>query len=247
MIQTRRDLIEPTVPAAARPAVRISNLVKRIDDRPVLRGLNLEIAEGEFVGLLGANGAGKTTLLKILATLAPPSSGTLELFGRPVDRDPAVRGRIGLISHQSMLYRDLTTRENLELFARLYGVSDVAARVGRMMGLTGISRRASDPVKTLSRGTVQRVAIARALLHDPDLILADEPFAGLDVGSSRVVEEMLSELNVAGKTVVLVTHDIEQSLRMASRSVVLRGGRVTLDEPAFRLYPQEVLSEVMAS
>lgn len=227
------------------PVVKASRLAKWIDERPVLRGVDLEVNAGEFVALLGANGAGKSTLLKILATLSPVSAGKLELFGRIVKgSDARTRARIGMVGHQSMLYRDLSAWENLEFFAKLYGVKDVEARCHRLLKMVGLLDRANDPVKTFSRGMTQRVSIARALLHDPELILADEPFAGLDPGSAAGIERLFNELNLSGKTIVLVNHDIEQSLRVAGRAVVLRDGNVVVDEPTFRLYAREVLSEV---
>jgi ABC-type multidrug transport system ATPase subunit len=228
--------------------VRTIDLVKSIDERPVLRGISLAIAAGEYVAVLGANGAGKSTLLRVLATLTPPTGGRVELFGQATEVGGAgLRARIGLIAHQSMLYRDLSAIDNLVFFARLYGLGAAAARdrAGEMLATVGLAHRAADPVKAFSRGMVQRLAIARALLHDPDLLLADEPFAGLDAPSTASLEDLLARLNGDGrKTVVLVNHDVDQSLRLASRAVVLRGGRVALDESTCRLYPREVLSEV---
>jgi ABC-type multidrug transport system ATPase subunit len=227
------------------PAVRTVKLCKSIDERPVLRELALAIGDGEYVGILGANGAGKSTLLRILATLVPATSGTVHLFGDPLSRNAfKVRARIGMIGHQSMLYRDLSARENLEFFGRLYGLRDATGRADQMLDMIGLGERAADPVKTFSRGMTQRIAIARALLHDPDLLLADEPFDGLDAPSVESLEQLLSDLNVAGKTIVLVNHDIEQTLKLTERAVVLRDGQVALDQPTLRLYPQEVLSEI---
>jgi len=184
-------------------------------------------------------------MLRIIATLTPPTSGELELFGEKLSRNAAsLRSRIGFIGHQSMLYRDLSVRENLEFYARLYGICDVSRRVKQMLDMAGLTHRANDPIKAFSRGMAQRAAIARALLHDPDLLLADEPFSGLDAPSIDSLELLFSELNAAGKTIVLVNHDIEQTLRLAERAIILRGGRVVVDEATYRLYPREVLSEV---
>jgi len=234
-------------PATPEPVVRCQRLSKSIDDRSVLREIDLQVGAGSYLALLGANGAGKSTLLKIVATLIPATSGEIELFGNPLSHNSAsVRARIGFIAHQSMLYRDLSTRENLEFYAGLYSLKNARARVRRMLEMVGLSGRANDPVKTFSRGMVQRAAIARALLHDPDLILADEPFSGLDAPSIESLERFFSELHVAGKTIILVNHDIDQSLRLAERAIVLRGGRIAVDSPTYRLYPREVLSEVSA-
>jgi heme exporter protein A len=227
-------------------AVHVNNLTRTLDERPILRGVNLDIERGEYVAMIGANGAGKSTLLKILATLMPPTSGSIELFGQPLTRNAvALRSRIGLIGHQSMLYRDLSAAENLAFFAKLYGVSEPHRRAQRMLRMVGLSDRANDPVKNFSRGMIQRISIARALLHDPDLILADEPFAGLDAPSTQSLENLLHRLRDAGRTIVLVNHDIDQTLRIAERVIVLRQGQVVVDQPTHRLYVREVLSEVM--
>jgi heme exporter protein A len=226
-------------------AISATGLVKTLDDRPVLRGIDLAVAAGEYVVILGVNGAGKTTLLKMLATLSAPSSGELRLFGLALPKNAlAARGRLGLIGHQSMLYRDLTARENLELFAKLYGVRNPRQRAMELLGIVGLSNRADDAVKVFSRGMTQRVSIARALVHEPDLLLADEPFAGLDVPGAAAVERLLEDLHRAGKTIVMVNHDVSQSLRLAERIVVLRDGRVALDKRADGMDAGEVLAEM---
>jgi heme exporter protein A len=236
----------PEAPAAtASLAVRTVDLYKSIDERPILRGVDLEIETGAFTAILGANGAGKSTLLRIIATLTSPSAGELYLFGeRARWNSVKLRARIGMICDQSMLYRDLSARENLEFFARLYGLSDAVPRARKALDMIGMSRRANDPVKSFSRGMTQRVAVARALIHDPELILADEPFAGLDAPSIASLETLFAELCDQNKTVVIVNHDIEQSLRIATRAIVLRAGKVVVDEPTGRLYAKEILSEV---
>ena len=248
MAQTAIQL--PEQPAAEitsnpAPAVELLNLSKSIDERPVLRNVNLAIESGQFLAVLGANGTGKSTLLKVVSTLMPPSSGELRLFGkRATAAAIEIRRNIGLIGHQSMLYRDLSAAENLEFFAKLYAVRDPAARARQMLDMIGLSERANEPVKNFSRGMVQRVAIARALLHDPQLLLADEPFDGLDAPSVESLAKLLSQLNDAGKTIIMVNHDIGQSLEIADHAIVLRDGRVVLDQPTHRLYLREVLSEV---
>jgi heme exporter protein A len=233
---------------AAEPVVEARKLRKSIDDRTILRDINLRISAGEYVALLGANGAGKSTLLRVISTLTTATSGEFCLFGKKVTstNSVAARARIGMIGHQSMLYRDLSACENLEFYAKLYGIKDAAARAKKLLDIVGLIDRANDPVKSFSRGMQQRVAIARALVHNPELILADEPFAGLDAPSTHALELLLSDLSSAGKTIILVNHDIEQTLRLAERVIVLRKGTITVDELSFRLYPQEVLSEVSA-
>jgi heme exporter protein A len=241
--ETAAAAVEATMQTAA--AVKTVRVCKSIDERAILRDVSIEIAAGQFVTLLGANGTGKSTLLKIHTTLIPPSAGEVELFGRKaIATSSDLRRRIGLIGQDSMLYRDLSARENLEFFGRLYDLADPAARAKQMLAMIGLSDRSNDPVRTFSRGMVQRVAIARALLHDPQLVLADEPFAGLDAPSIEALEHLLDDLNRAGKTIVLVNHDIEQSLRIADHAIVLRGGTVVVDQPTHRLYAKEVLAEV---
>jgi heme exporter protein A len=239
--------LETVSPGSTRPAIEIRGLSMAMDERKILHDINLTIGDGEFVAILGANGAGKSTLLKILATLASPTTGSVELFGRPLVRsDAGIRRKIGLIGHQSMLYRDLSALENLQFFARLYGhgLKDGSRLARQMLDMVGLTSRANDPIKSFSRGMTQRITIARALLHDPQVLLADEPFAGLDAPSAVALEQLLSDLHATRKTIVLVNHDIEQSLRLSQRVVVLRGGRVVLDSPASQLWPDEVLAEV---
>jgi len=232
---------------AAMP-VRANGLCKSIDERPILKGIDLEVGRGRFIALLGANGAGKSTLLKLLATLTTPTSGRLELFGMEARGTAAVkvRAKIGLIGHQTMLYHDLSARENLEFFGALYGVADVRKRAMHLLEAMGLATRASDAVKAFSRGMMQRVAIARALMHDPELLLADEPFAGLDAPSTAVLEKVLRDLHAAGKTIVLANHDIGQSLRLAERAVVLRGGKKVIDAGSSELDERRVLQEMSA-
>lgn len=230
-------------PAGPPPCVRTHSLDKRIDNRHILRDITLGVSPGEFVAVLGPNGAGKSTLLRILATLTPPTGGRLELFGRPAHRQtPALRARLGMIGHQLMLYRDLSVRENLEFFGRLYGVKNRDRRAMELLEEVGLADRADDAVKRLSRGMAQRAAIARALMHDPELILADEPFTGLDAASARRLEECLDVLRTQGRTIILANHDIGQSLRLAGRIIVLRAGRIVTDAPATRLDAEQILA-----
>ncbi|MHC5005178.1 MAG: ABC transporter ATP-binding protein [Planctomycetota bacterium] len=232
-------------PAQTATAVRTDQLGKVIDDKPILVDVTFAVPTGGFTALLGANGAGKSTLLKVLTALTPATSGTIELFGEPLRLESAaVRARLGMIGHASMLYRDLSPLENLLFFGRLYDLPDPRGRAREMLELVDLFGRRHDPVKTLSRGMIQRVAIARALMHDPDLLLADEPFAGLDAPSRHMLEQMLARLNDAGKTILLVNHDIEQTLAIARHVVVLRGGRVIIDESADRLDAPTVLEQV---
>jgi heme exporter protein A len=231
--------------ASIADAVRANGICKSIDDRAVLDNVNLRVELGRAVALLGANGAGKSTLLKVLATLTPPTSGRLSILGSAVSTNAAkLRAKIGLIGHQSMLYRDLSARQNLEFFGRLYGLRDPKSRAAELLDAIGLSSRADDPVKSFSRGMTQRVAIARALVHDPELLLADEPFDGLDAPSAALLEQMLTDLHRSGKTLILANHDIAQSLRLTEQTIVLREGRVVIDERSKSLEPAVVLVEM---
>ncbi len=238
-----------TAPADAQAvppsAVQAVEVTKEIDDRLILRGLSFSIPVGQSVALLGANGAGKSTLLHLLATLTTPSSGQLTLMGRPVHRgDAALRRRIGMIGHQPMLYRDLTARENLRFFGRLYGIKDADARANTLLEQVRLIDRGNDAVKAFSRGMVQRLAIARALMHDPELILADEPFSGLDIPSIQQLQSLLQTLAQAGKTLIVTNHNIEQSIDLCRRVIVLRQGTIVLDQPTAGTPVALVLDEV---
>jgi len=238
----------PAMDVARRVAsvVAAAGVCLTLDDRHILQDIELEVPAGGTVALLGANGAGKSTLLKVLATLLRPSAGRLRLFGGDVGPHAAkLRSRIGLISHQPMLYRDLSVLENLVFFGRLYGVPGPRERAEALLEHVGMAHRADDAVKTLSRGLTQRAAIARALMHDPDLLLADEPFDGLDAGSAAALEALLTRLRAGGKTLILSNHDIRQALALTDRTVVLRRGRVVLDRPSRELTPDAVLKEIV--
>ncbi|CAN5436618.1 ABC transporter ATP-binding protein [soil metagenome] len=236
----------PRIATKVSSTVRIPHVSKRLEERPVLRDICLDIQAGEFVVLLGANGAGKSTLLKLIVGLLSPCEGSVELFGQSLRTGgAAARKRIGFIGHQSMLYRDLSARENVAFFARLYGVPNVAARTDEILRTVGLIDRANDAAKTFSRGMTQRLSIARALVHNPDLILADEPFAGLDERSTDGLQKLLARLHAAGRTLVVVNHDVAQSLRIARRAVVLSGGRIASDRPTEDLDVGTVLAEVI--
>jgi len=234
------------VPATAGLAVRTSGLSKRYDERWVLRDVSLDVPTGSYLTLLGANGAGKSTLLHTLAMLSPATTGELDLFGVSANRpSPKLRAHIGMIGHQPMLYRDLSAIENLVFFGKLYGVTRPTQRAAELLERVGLADRGASIVKTFSRGMLQRLSIARALMHAPDLMLADEPFSGLDVPSVQAVAELLGELHADGKTVILTNHDVQQSLALAQRVVVLRRGAVVCDRHARLVDTDEVTREVI--
>jgi heme exporter protein A len=190
----------PQTPSKASPAIELEGLERRYGERRALTGVALTLQPGQTAVVLGPNGAGKSTLLRVLASLLRPHAGTVRVLGHELPREAwAVRGRVGYVGHEPMLYRDLTGRENLELHARLHGVAP--ARVGELLDAVGLARRGRDPVHTYSRGMVQRASLARALLHDPEVLLLDEPRANLDPAASEQVEPLL-----AGRTRVVTSH-----------------------------------------
>ncbi len=182
--------------------------------------------------MVGPNGAGKSTLLRLLAGLARPSAGSIALDGEALTGEPALRRSIGLLSHQSHLYDDLSAVENLAFAARLYRLTgDPTGTARRRLAALGLTERLDEPVRQLSRGTVQRLAIARALLHGPRVLLLDEPFTGLDPAASDQVVNLLAAERRAGKGLVLVSHDVHESWDLASHLHVLVQGAWTIDEP----------------
>jgi heme exporter protein A len=213
--------------ADGEPAVALRELARAYGDRPALAGVTLDLPRGATLAVFGANGAGKTTLLRVLATLLRPHGGEARVLGRELPRDGwAVRGKIGLVAHDPLLYRDLTARENLRFHARLHDVP--AQRAETLLEAVGMARRADEPVRSLSRGMAQRVAICRALLHEPELLLLDEPLANLDPGAAGAVAPLIGR----GPARVLISHDVEQGLVEADLVLGLRGGRAELVAPA---------------
>jgi heme exporter protein A len=212
-------------------AVRVRGLERRFGAVAVLRRLELEVASGECVAIFGPNGAGKSTLLRTLAGLVRADAGTVEVLGRTLPGDAALRRRVGYLGHDAFLYRDLDARENLEYYARLFGVRD-RGRVAALLRETGLERVASRRVATYSRGMQQRLGLARALLHEPDLLLLDEPLTGLDPEGAGVLARMLARLRESRVTVLMATHDAARALESATRTVILERGRVGWDSGA---------------
>ena len=195
--------------------------------RRALNKVSLRCDAGQIVALLGANGAGKSTLLSIVATLLEPTSGRVR-YGdlSPRDAGGALRGRIGLLGHEPFLYPELSAVENLRFFARIYALADVDARVGAALARAGLAARRDDAVAGFSRGMRQRLALERALLHEPRLVLLDEPFTGLDDAATGALRDRLSGLRNAGAIVLVATHDLETIEPIVDRAVVLQNGRV---------------------
>lgn len=222
--------------AAGDTPIRARSLRKSYGLLPVLRGIDLDVSTGECLALLGANGAGKTTLLRLLAGVTRPSKGSLELFGtscHPQRPSTDTLARIGFVGHEPLVYRDLSPRQNLAFFAQLYGVgstpADRTSRIERALSEVHLERFADRDVRTLSRGTLQRVALARATLHDPSLLLLDEPFTGLDAPGRERFTASLRRLHESGTTIAMISHDLTEVSALATRAVVLQGGRILAD------------------
>jgi heme exporter protein A len=212
------------------PVVHAERLTKAFGRAIVLRELNLDVSAGEAVAIFGPNGAGKSTLLRLCATLMAPTSGTLQLFGG-AGGGRATRRRIGLVGHQSFLYPDLTARENLCFYARMHGSADGGRLADEWLERVALGEVADRPVRLFSRGMEQRLALARALLHEPDLILLDEPWSGLDADAADWLDGLLVELRRGGRTILASTHDFQRGLAVAGRAVILHRGRVAWDAP----------------
>jgi heme exporter protein A len=209
--------------------------VKRFGERRAVDRVDVSVDEGECLAVLGPNGAGKSTLLRMLATLLRPDAGELSVCGlRLPDQAGRARALIGYLGHDPMVYLDLTARQNLELYADLYGVPDPRLRVDDALDRVGLLARSFDLVRTFSRGMAQRLGLARVLLHDPRLLLLDEPYAGLDAAGSHLLDAVLADATRA-RGVVIVTHEVERGVALAGRLLVLRAGRTVLYEPTGRI------------
>jgi heme exporter protein A len=210
-------------------AVEIDGLARHYGEREALSDVSLSLPAGETLVVFGPNGAGKTTLLRVLATLLRPHLGNVHVLGSALpDEAWAVRGRLGLLGHEPLLYRELTARENLRFHASLHGVG--AERVGELLAAVQIEDRADEPIRTLSRGMVQRVAVARAVLHDPELLLLDEPRSNLDPAAIEIVEPLIGA--ASGRTRVICSHDPGGGLAEADLVLGLREGRTAMLAPA---------------
>jgi heme exporter protein A len=215
-------------------AVELEGLERRYGDRVALHGVSVRLPKGDTLAVLGANGAGKTTLLRVLAGLLRPHGGAARVLGAGL---PAERwrlpGQVGYLGHAPLLYRELTARENLRYHARLHQVSE--KRVEELLAVVGMEGRCDEPLADLSRGMVQRLAVARSVLHDPPLLLLDEPRAGLDPAASEALEPLLGR--ASGRTRVLVTHDVQTALRESDVALGLREGRQDFCAPAGQIEP----------
>lgn len=223
--------------------ISVRKLVKRFGIKPVLKGVDFSVEAGEFVALLGPNGAGKTTFLRILASLSRPTMGSVSIAGYSLpNQAAAVRRRLGVVSHLPLLYGDLTAEENLRFYARMYNVDQADKRISQVFDLVGLTARRKDLVRTFSRGMQQRLAIGRAVLHDPEVVLFDEPHTGLDQDACQMLDAVLREVAARGRTVVMTSHDLARVADLASRFDVLSRGIITASIQRSQMDPDHLLA-----
>lgn len=213
-------------------AIEAENISKTFGRLVVLRKIDLHVQPGERVALLGRNGAGKTTLLRVISSLVRPTTGTVRINGQSASEFPEqCRSQIGFISHQTFLYDDLTPDQNLSFYANLYGLQHYRERINVLLERLDLTRWRETPVRTFSRGMKQRLAIARAFLHDPSLLFLDEPFTGLDQSASHLLIGLIEQFITDTRAMILVTHNLEKSLKLASRIVIIEKGLIAFDQP----------------
>ena len=215
--------------------IEVSQLRKNYGSVDALRGVNLSVKSGEFLTIFGPNGAGKTTLLKVLSTIIKPTSGKVLIGGLDIDdanRD--VRKNIGVISHKTFLYGDLTALENLIFYARMYELDDPEGRSRELIHEVGLGGREDHQVRTFSRGMEQRLSIARAIIHDPDFIYLDEPYSGLDQHASLMLANLLKKLHTDTRTIIMTTHNISHGLEISDRIVIQLSGKIVFEDETAR-------------
>jgi heme exporter protein A len=223
--------------------ITVRKLVKRFGLKTILRGMDFSVESGEFVAILGPNGAGKTTFLRILASLSRPTMGSVSIAGYALPgQAAAVRRRLGVVSHLPLLYGDLTAEENLHFFARMYNVTHAEKRISDVLDLIGLAARRRDLVRTFSRGMQQRLAIGRAVLHDPEVMLFDEPHTGLDQDACQMLDTVLREVAARGRTVVMTSHDLARVADLASRFDVLSRGIIAASVQRSQIEPNNLLA-----
>ena len=223
--------------------ITVKKLVKRFGLKTVLRGVDFEVQPGEFVALLGPNGAGKTTFLRILASLSRPSLGEVKVAGFRLPHEAAaVRARLGVVSHLPLLYGDLSAEENLRFYGRMYGIVDLEPRITEVLEMVGLEHRRKDLVRTFSRGMQQRLAIGRAVLHDPDVMLFDEPYTGLDQDASSMLDDVLKTVAAEGRTVVMTSHDLARAEELATRFDILSRGVIAATSTSKQLKKSNLLA-----
>jgi heme exporter protein A len=232
------------------PIVEVTDLTREFGPRRAVAGVTFSLSSGDCLALFGPNGAGKTTLLRVLAGLLKPTSGSARISGIALPGGPVARSRVGLISHHTMLYEALSARENVSFSAALYGVRDADARVEDSLRRMSMLERADASIRSLSRGMQQRVSIARAMVHAPQLVLADEPYSGLDENGARALTALLKELRSAGTAIIVVTHNLVEGLSLATHAAVMQRGKFVRYDPARSIDPKSYAAtyrEVLAT
>lgn len=210
--------------------IEIKKLTKQADNKLILRGVNLSIKKGETVAILGPNGAGKSTLLKVLATLIKPTSGLIKINGLDLKKDHIeIKKLLGYLPHSSLLYDHYSPLENLVFFGNIYGVNNVEQKASKLVKEVGLSFFLNEPVKNFSRGMIQRIAIARAIIHDPEILLLDEPHTGLDQGAISILNNVILSMKEKGATTLMVTHDFKQAAEICDRIIIVKNGRIVDD------------------
>lgn len=220
----------------AEPLISVRNLYKRYDHKSILKGVNLSVTAGQVVALLGANGAGKTTLMRMICGLSKPNSGEISLGGVALSKaGTELRRYIGLVSHLPLLYDNLSGYENLAFFARMYDMQQPEARIEAVLHAVNLWTQRRDAVRTYSRGMTQRLAIARAILHDPPVLLLDEPDTGLDQTSSQMLHTLITRLGAANRAILLTTHNLDRALEWADVVCLLVDGKIVHQAPTATL------------
>lgn len=228
--------------------LKVESLTKKFGALTAVDGLTLSVAEGEVFGFLGPNGAGKTTTVRLLTSLIAPTSGSATVNGLTLGKDnDAIRASVGILTETPGMYDRLSAEKNLTIFAKLYGVKDVAGQVQKYLRMLGLWERRQDEAGSFSKGMRQKLAIARALLHEPKLVFLDEPTSGLDPEAAKLVRDFVAELKSEGRTIFLTTHNLDEADRLCSRIGIFRTKLITLDTPANlrqRLYGRQVVFHV---
>ncbi|WHY65671.1 ABC transporter ATP-binding protein [Neobacillus sp. SuZ13] len=218
--------------------IEIKKLTKQADNKLILRGVDLLINKGETVAILGPNGAGKSTLLKVLATLIKPTSGLIEVNGLDLKKNHIkIKKLMGYLPHSSLLYDHYTPFENIVFFGNIYGVKNVEKRSTELVKEVGLSFFLNEPVKNFSRGMIQRIAIARAIVHEPEILLLDEPHTGLDQGAIGILNNVILSMKAKGTTTLMVTHDFKQAAEICDRIIIVKNGKIVDD---FRIENQNL-------
>ena len=211
-------------------AIEVKRLIKSYGEHHALRGIDLNVKWGDILAIFGPNGAGKTTLLKVLATLVKPSAGDVSVAGFNLKQDAImIRRRIGVVTHQTLLYDDLSAYENLRFYGKMYDVSNLRDRISQLVAQVGLESRIHDPVRTLSRGMQQRLAIARALIHDPPVLLLDEPGTGLDQHASAMFATILNSTPSKQRAVLMTSHSLEQGAALSNRIAIMADGKIAYE------------------